>query len=187
MLNDLHKALEVLSDGGVILYPTDTIWGIGCDATNEIAVDRIYAMKKRQDVKSMIILLDSETKLSQYIKQLPEVALKMIAGTKKPLTIIYPGAQNIARNVIAEDGSVGIRIIKEEFCKTLIRKFGKPIVSTSANISGLPWPVNFSNIDQTIRKSVDYIVKWRQNETAHGKPSGVIKIGLNGKTEVIRE
>jgi len=118
---------------------------------------------------------------------LPEMALKMIKGAEKPLTIIYPGAQNISGNLIAEDGSIGIRIIKDEFCNTLIRRFGKPIVSTSANISGLPWPENFSNIDHTIRESVDYIVNWRQNETIQGKPSGIIKLGLNGKTEVIRE
>ncbi|MBN2480715.1 MAG: threonylcarbamoyl-AMP synthase [Bacteroidales bacterium] len=186
MLNDLNNALDVLSSGGIILYPTDTIWGIGCDATNESAVDKIYSLKKRKDEKSMIMLLDSDTKLSLYVNQIPGMALELIRVADKPLTIIYPEAKNIARNLISDDGSVGIRIVSDDFCNILISRFGKPIVSTSANISGSVWPANFSDIDHTVIESVDYVVKWRQYETSGGRPSGIIKVELNGGVKVIR-
>lgn len=187
MLDDLKKALEILIKGGLILYPTDTIWGIGCDATNEKAVDRIYAVKKRKDEKSMIILVESESQLSKYVSQIPEMALNLIRITDKPLTIIYPGAQNIARNLVAKDGSIGIRIVRDTFCNTLINRFGKPVVSTSANMSGSTWPANYNDIDDHIIQSVDYVIKWRQQESAHDRPSGIIKLELNGEVKVIRE
>lgn len=187
MLDDLKKALNILTTGGLILYPTDTIWGIGCDATNEKAVDKIYALKKRKDEKSMIILIDSESELSKYVYQIPEIALNLIRTADKPLTIIYPGAQNIARNLVAKDGSIGIRIVRDTFCNTLISKFGRPVVSTSANISGSTWPANYNDINNHIIQSVDYVVKWRQQESAQDRPSGIIKLELNGKVKVIRE
>ncbi len=187
MLDDLQQALDILITGGLILYPTDTIWGIGCDATNDEAVDKIYALKKRKDEKSMIVLINSESELSKYVGQIPEMAFNLIHITDKPLTIIYPGAQNIANNLIAKDGSIGIRVVRDTFCNTLISKFGKPVVSTSANISGSTWPANYNDIDDHIIQSVDYVVKWRQQESAHNRPSGIIKLDLNGKVRVIRE
>jgi len=187
MDNDLVSAVTVLRQGGLILYPTDTIWGIGCDATNEDAVARVYTLKKRQDEKSLLILLDGADKLPEYIAEVPEMAWKLIDISDKPLTIIYPGAQNLARNLIAEDGSIGIRIVKDEFCRQLIRRLGKPVVSTSANISGMPWPPNFRKIDRSIIKSVDYVVNHRQNDTNRGKPSGIILLGKGGVIKVIRE
>ena len=187
MLDDLKAACEILMQGGIILYPTDTIWGIGCDATREEAVQKIYTLKQRHDEKSMLVLLDHEDKLRQYIKEIPDIAWNILAVADKPLTIIYPGAQNLAKNLVPDDGSIGIRIISDEFCKKLITRFGKPLVSTSANISGMPWPPNFQKIDRSIVKGVDYVVKWRQHEENRGKPSGIIKIGIRGEIKIIRE
>jgi L-threonylcarbamoyladenylate synthase len=187
MHEDLKAAVEILRQGGVILYPTDTIWGLGCDATREDAVKRIFTIKQRCDRKSMLILLDEAEKLTQYMAEVPEIAWNILEVTDNPLTIIYPNAQNLAESLIAEDGSIGIRIVKDEFCSRLIRKFGKPIVSTSANVSGMPWPSDFQKIDESIVKGVDYIVGWRQNDELRGKPSGIIKLGLNGEVKVIRE
>jgi len=187
MENDLRNAAETLKKGGIILYPTDTIWGIGCDGTNEKAVEKIMALKKRQDEKSLIILLDDTRKLDDYVAEIPEIALTLIEIADKPLTIIYPGAQNLARNVIANDGSVGIRIVQDEFCRKLIQQTRIPLVSTSANFSGLPWPVSFHKIDPEIVRSVDYVVKYRQDDRSHGKPSGIIKLGVRGDVQVIRE
>lgn len=187
MDHDLVAAVDTLREGGLILYPTDTIWGIGCDATNEEAVTRVFTVKQRQDEKSLLILLDIADKLPEYIAEVPEMAWKLIEISDKPLTIIYPGAQNLARNLIAEDGSIGIRIVKDEFCRQMIRRFGKPVVSTSANISGMPWPPNFRKIDRSIIKSVDYVVNHKQKDTTHGKPSGIIKLGEGGVVKVIRE
>jgi L-threonylcarbamoyladenylate synthase len=184
---DLIRAAEVLAGGGTILYPTDTIWGLGCDATNSAAVERIFAIKKRPDAKSMIILVDSEKMLFQYAGDFPDVALDILRISDNPLTIIFPDAHGIAPGLIAEDGSAGIRLTRDKFCTDLIRKIGRPIVSTSANISGLPWPQTFKNIDREIRDSVDYVVKWRQDERSPGKPSGIIKVWPDGKIKVIRE
>lgn len=180
-------AVNTLKQGGLILYPTDTIWGIGCDATREEAVARIYSLKKRQDEKSLLILLDTADKLADYVAEIPEMAWNLIEISDKPLTIIYPGAQNLARNLIAEDGSVGIRVVQDEFCRQMIRNFGKPLVSTSANISGQPWPSNFRKIDKSIIKAVDYVVKHRQTESTRGKPSGIIRLDRDGVVKVIRE
>lgn len=187
MDKEISAAIETLKLGGIILYPTDTIWGLGCDATNNEAVARIYSIKKRKDEKSMLILLDDAGKLYDYVKQVPDIALNLIEVADKPLTLIYPGAQNLAENLIAEDGSIGIRIVKDEFCRKLIARFGKPVVSTSANISGMPWPPNFQKIDRSIVKLVDYVVKFRQKEDTRGKPSGIIKLGPSGEVLVIRE
>lgn len=187
MVEDIKNTLEVLRKGGTILYPTDTVWGIGCDATNFEAVKKIYEIKKRRDSKSMLVLLDDASHINDYITYIPEIAWNLIEITDKPLTIIYPGAKNLASNLIADDGTVGIRVVKDEFCEKLIKQFKKPIVSTSANISNQPFPVNFPKISPDIIKAVDYIVKWRQNDLTKSKPSGIIKLGINGEVLVIRE
>ncbi len=187
MIEDINHAVKVLAQGGVILYPTDTIWGLGCDATNEQAISRIYEIKKRDDAKSMIILLASVSQLDRYIQQVPEIAWELFEVADKPLTVILPGAKNLAKNLVAKDNSIGIRIVQDEFCKKMIEKFRKPVVSTSANISGEPWPENFKAIHPEILKSVDYTVKWRQDDTSKGKPSAIIKLGLKGEVEIIRK
>jgi L-threonylcarbamoyladenylate synthase len=187
MNEEVKKAAEVLIKGGIILYPTDTIWGIGCDATNEEAVRRIYELKRRSDSKSMLVLLDSEVKLNYYVEQVPDLAFDLIEMSEKPLTIIYDKARNVAPNLIAEDGSLGIRITKEEFSKTLCFRFRKALVSTSANISGQPSPANFADISEEIKSGVDYIVGIRQNEGGGAKPSSIIQLKTDGQIKVIRE
>ncbi|HAF29312.1 MAG TPA: threonylcarbamoyl-AMP synthase [Bacteroidales bacterium] len=187
MQNDITKALEVLKKGGVILYPTDTIWGLGCDATNPKAVERIYQIKQRSDQKSMLVLLDNPNKIPSYINEIPEIAWDLIELTDKPLTIIYAGAKNLASNLIAEDGSVGIRISEDPFNQKLIQKFQKPLVSTSANKSGERSPSNFSEISLKIIESVDYVVQWRQDDYSPSQPSSILKLGINGEIEIIRK
>jgi len=187
MQQEIKKTLDILHAGGVILYPTDTIWGIGCDATNEKAVQRIYEIKKRADSKSMLILIDDAYRIPSYIDEMPELAWDLIELSEKPLTIIYPTAKNLAKNLIAEDGSIGIRVSKDEFTKELIRRFKKPIVSTSANISGQAAPAFFDEISNEIKSAVDYIVNYRQNDTTQSSPSGIIKLEVNGEIKVIRE
>jgi L-threonylcarbamoyladenylate synthase len=186
MNEDIQAALEVLQKGGVILYPTDTIWGIGCDACHAEAVKRIYAIKNREDSKSMLVLMENATWLERYVDEVPETAFDLIELSDKPLTIIYDGAKNLAPNLIAEDGSIGIRITSEAFTSELIRKFKRPVVSTSANFSGNPSPANFSEIDPAIIAAVDYVVKYRQDETVKARPSGIIKLGKGGLVKVIR-
>lgn len=187
MNEDIKQALEVLQRGGVILYPTDTIWGIGCDACNEEAVRKVYAIKNREDSKSMLVLMENVALLDRYVDEVPEVAFDLIELTDKPLTIIYDGAKNLASNLIAADGSIGIRITREAFSSELIRRFKRPIVSTSANVSGNPSPACFAEIDQQIIDSVDYVVKYRQDDTQKAAPSGIIKLGRSGQVKVIRE
>ena len=187
MLNDLNKALTALQQGGIILYPTDTIWGIGCDATNEKAVKKIYRIKEREDSKSMLILVDGIEKISHYIETVPAKARELIEISDSPLTIIYPGAKNLAKNLIAEDGSVGIRIVKDEFCQKLLKQFEKPLVSTSANKAGQPPPASFSDIDKKIIESVDYSINWRQDDPIPGRPSSIIKLGIHDEIEIIRK
>ncbi|TLX77726.1 threonylcarbamoyl-AMP synthase [Labilibacter sediminis] len=187
MHDDLKKAVEVLQQGGIILYPTDTIWGIGCDATNEEAVKRIYKLKQREDSKSMLVLLDNEAKLNSYVEEVPEMAWDIIELSTKPTTIIYPNAKNLAGNLLAEDNSVGIRISKETFSQQLCQRFKKPIVSTSANISGQPSPASFEDISDDIRSHVDYVVKFRQGETSNPAPSSIIKLEVDGQIKIIRE
>ena len=187
MTEDLDRIFGVLYAGGTILYPTDTIWGIGCDATNETAVKKIFEIKKRPDAKSMIVLVDSEKMLFQYAGNFPDVALDIIRASDKPITIIYPEVYGIANCLIAEDGSAGIRITDDKFCVSIIKKFSRPIVSTSANLSGMPWPKSFKDIDTEIVKAVDYVVKWRQDDRSASKPSGIIKVWTDGSIKIIRE
>ncbi len=186
-VDDIVKAVEILRSGGIILYPTDTIWGIGCDATNATAVSRIYEIKQRQDTKSMLVLMENPNLLNSYISEVPEIAWELIEVADTPLTIIYPGAKNLAANLLAKDGSIGIRITNEAFTQQLIQRFRKPVVSTSANISGQISPRNFAEISDEIKKSVDFIVNFRQNDLSRSNPSGIIKLGVGGQIEVIRK
>ncbi|MCF8225279.1 MAG: threonylcarbamoyl-AMP synthase [Bacteroidales bacterium] len=187
MIDDINNALRILKQGGVILYPTDTVWGIGCDATDEEAVSKIYNIKKREDSRSMIILIHSEAMIGSYVNQVPDVAWELVEASLDPLTIIYPGARNLARNVIGDDGTIGIRITPDEFCSNLIRRFKKPLVSTSANISGKKSPANFYDIDPDLLELVDYVVKWRQDDPGGPEPSSIIKLGTGGEVEIIRK
>lgn len=187
MNEDLKAALEVLQKGGVILYPTDTIWGIGCDACNEAAVKRVYDIKNRIDSKSMLVLMENAALIERYVSEVPDIAYDLMELAVKPLTIIFDGARGLAGNLVAEDGSIGIRITSEAFSSELIRRFKRPIVSTSANISGKPSPGCFGEIDQQIVDSVDYVVKYRQDDTQKAVPSGIIKLGRGGEVKIIRE
>ena len=172
--------------GGIILYPTDTIWGIGCDATNEEAVRRVYELKRRIDNKAVLVLTDSTAKLNMYVSEVSDIAWDLIEVTDTPLTIIYSQAKNLASNLLGEDGSIGIRVTNEEFSRKLCERFRKPIVSTSANISGEPSPANFQEISEEIKKGVDYIVNYRQEDMSKAKPSHIIKLGNGGVFQIIR-
>ncbi len=183
---EINKALTELYEGRIILYPTDTIWGLGCDATNKEAVERIFKIKKRSDNKSMLVLIENINMLTQYIKDVPDIAWELIDVSDKPLTIIYPGARNLAPNLIGEDGSVGIRIVKDPFCQELIRRFRKPLVSTSANISDSPSPSIFGEITEEIKAAADYIVSWRQDDLQTAKASSIIKLDPGGRFSIIR-
>jgi L-threonylcarbamoyladenylate synthase len=183
---EIIKCLNVLKSGGVIVYPTDTVWGIGCDATNEAAVENIYRLKQRSERKSLIILLDDAGRIRDYVEEVPVSALQMAGNSDIPLTIIYPGARNLASNVIAEDGSVAIRIPDHEFCRRLIRAFGKPLVSTSANISGAEPPVHFGEIPSGIISGVDHTVDPMFDQKSASKPSRIIRISKDGSFDVIR-
>lgn len=196
MEQEIQNALKILRSGGTLLYPTDTIWGIGCDATNEKSVEKILSVKKRTEAKSLIALVSDDGMLNRFVKEVPELAWDLLSlndeqgddsETNKPITIIYDAARGLAKNVLAEDGSIGIRMIKDPFCNRLIHKFGKPIVSTSANISGMPAPKNFSEISDEIIKSVDYVVNWRQNENNNVLPSSIIKLKANGEFIIVRK
>lgn len=184
--DDIRQAIEVMNKGGVILYPTDTIWGIGCDATNETAVRRVFEIKKRADAKALITLVDSEAKLEFYVNDIPEVAWDLIEVAERPLTIIFDHARNLAPNLLAEDGSAGIRITKEEFSKNLCMRMKRAIVSTSANISGEPSPKCFADISPKILQAVDYVCTSRRNETHNPPASNIIKLGSGGEVKVIR-
>jgi L-threonylcarbamoyladenylate synthase len=187
MDEEIKNALEVLRKGGTILYPTDTVWGLGCDGRSKEAVAKLFKIKQRAEYKSMVVLVSDHTMLNRYVKEVPEVAWDLIEAADRPLTIIYPGGRMLAENLIAADGSIGIRIIKDEFCKTLIHKFGKPLVSTSANISGEPAPSSFNDIKIDILNKVDYIVNLRKNEDNSVQPSTIIKVDLNGEFKIIRK
>ncbi len=193
---DMQEALRILQQGGVILYPTDTVWGIGCDATNEQAVQRIFQIKQRAEAKAMLVLLDAPGKLQGYVEEVPEMAWDLIDCAmanpedevqQKPMTIIYPNARNLAPSLIAEDGSVGIRITQELFSKTLCERLKRPLVSTSANISGTPAPALFAEISNEILSAVDYVVRFRQDDTRKAQPSSIIKLGLHNEIKIIRE
>ena len=198
----LNEALAVLRDGGVILYPTDTVWGLGCDATDPVAVERIFNIKKRPDSKSLVLLASDMDQIARYVKDIPPMAVDLVEVNDRPMTLIYPGAitypvpaegetpkadrYHLAYNAVAADGTVGIRIPMMDFCKQMAWKFGRPVVSTSANISGKPSPVKFKDISEEITGSVDYIVDPRLEAGATGQASQIIKIGLRGEVEIIR-
>jgi L-threonylcarbamoyladenylate synthase len=186
MRTAIDKALNVLKTGGVILYPTDTVWGLGCDATNEEAVDKINSIKGRASDKSFIILLDNDSKIQSYVSEVPDVAYDLIEFAENPLTIIFSGAKNLAKNVINADGTVGIRIVKHDFCQQLLQRFRKPITSTSANVSGSPTPQTFDEISNDIKDAVDYIVDWEQELQTPKKASTIMKIGPGGQFSFIR-
>ena len=183
---EVRKACEVLKNGGIILYPTDTIWGIGCDATNEEAVKRVYELKHREDSKAMLVLLDDVGKLASYV-EVPDVAYELLEVNDKPMTIIYPNAKNLAKNLIAQDRTIGTRITSEIFTKALLYRFRKPIVSTSANISGESSPKCFAEISEAVKSAVDYVVDFRQEETSNPAPSSIIKLGVGGEIQIIRK
>ena len=186
MNNEINKALKTLKEGGIILYPTDTVWGIGCDATNSEAVEKIYKLKQRHDSKAMICLVADDRVLKKYVKKIPEVAYDIFNVSEKPITIIYDDAQNLAPNLIAEDKSIAIRIPNDDFCFQLLRRFNGAIVSTSANISGEPTPKSFKEISQEVLKGVDYIVNLHREKIC-SKPSSIIKLSNNGVVKIIRE
>lgn len=183
---DIKNAVETMRKGGVILYPTDTVWGIGCDATNAEAVARVFEIKKRSDSKALICLVDSDGRLQRYVRQVPDVAWQLLDCADDPLTIILDGAVNLAPNLIAEDGSVALRITHEPFSKELCYRFQKAIVSTSANISGMPTAQNYRDIDQEIIDAVDYVCFARRQEHKPHKPSKIVKLGIDGEVKIIR-
>lgn len=194
----IQEAVKVLRDGGVILYPTDTVWGIGCDATNEQAVARVFDIKRRSEAKSLVLLACDLDMVAKYIKEIPSIAIDLVEVNDAPMTIIYPGAQYLAPNAVAADGSVGIRIpLADEaalpgkltagaFCRELVRRLRRPLVSTSANISGEPTPEDFSEISEEIKSAVDYVVPKPFGAGASGRSSQIIKLGLGGEVEILR-
>ncbi|MBQ9652788.1 MAG: threonylcarbamoyl-AMP synthase [Bacteroidales bacterium] len=198
MRDILSEALEVLRKGGTILYPTDTVWGLGCDATNPKAVARIYEIKQRSDSKSLVLLASDLDMVAKYVKEVPSIAVDLVEVNDAPMTIIYPGAiagepesagdrWHLAHNTVAEDGSVGIRIPMMQWCKDLVFKLGRPLVSTSANISGEPTPKRFSEIPQEIKDAVDFVVPPSVDKDSTGKASQILKVGLRGEIEIIRK
>ena len=197
IMEEIQKALEVLRKGGIILYPTDTVWGIGCDATDPEAVAKVYAIKRRSDSKSLVLLASDMDMICRYVKAVPEMAVQLVEVNDKPMTIIYPGAiagedsrrsnSLLAYNTVAEDGTVGIRIPMMDFCRQLVHRLGRPIVSTSANISGEPTPKKFAEISQEVREAVDHIVDPSYEKGATGQSSSIIKVGLDYSIEIIRK
>lgn len=198
MKEEIQKALEVLRNGGVILYPTDTVWGIGCDATDPEAVAKVYAIKRREDSKSLVLLASDLDMVCRYVKEMPEMAVQLVEVNDKPMTIIYPGAvagtpadkpsrNCLAYNTVAEDGTVGIRVPMMDFCQQLVSRLGRPLVSTSANISGEATPKKFAEISQEIRDAVDHIVDPSLEKGATGHSSSIIKVGLDYSIEIIRK
>ncbi len=184
---DIKNAVEVLRKGGIILYPTDTVWGIGCDATNEEAVRKVYAIKRRDDSKALICLVDSDIRLQRYVRNVPNVAWDLIDAVTKPTTIILDGATGLAPNLIADDGSIGMRITKEKFSHDLCYRFQKPLVSTSANISGEPTAQNYGDIAPELLEAVDYVCWTRRQEHLPHTPSSIIRLKSNGEVTIIRK
>ena len=184
--DDIKKAVEVMNNGGVILYPTDTIWGIGCDATNPEAVEKVYKIKRRAESKALISLVDSEAKIQFYVRDVPEVAWDLMELAEKPLTVIFDNVRNIAPNLLADDGSAGFRITKEEFSKELCFRMRRAIVSTSANFSGEPSPRNFKDISEELKAAVDYVCASRRDENRNPPASSIIKLGEGGLVKIIR-
>lgn len=186
MEEEIKKVIDVLNLGGTILYPTDTIWGIGCDATNARAAEKVYKLKGRVPQKSLIILVESVEKLKEYVVEIPEMAADLIESVTDPLTIIYPGARNLAKNVVAEDHTIAVRIPRDEFCQALLKAFGKPITSTSANRSGDPSPLSFSKIPLEIINGVDYVVGINQHRVNRPKVSTIVRINEDGEIQILR-
>lgn len=184
---DIENCMRILAEGGIILYPTDTIWGLGCNAENAEAVAKIYSAKKRVENKSMIILLADEEQINHYAKAPSEKIKALLQETEKPLTIIYPDAKNLAENVVNEDGTIAIRIVKDDFCEALIKKFGKAVVSTSANVSGEPSPARFREISDEIKNAADYIVQHKRNDLTPARPSRIVLWKEDDELKVIRE
>lgn len=187
MEQELQKALEVLKNGGVIIYPTDTVWGLGCDATNSKAIEKLIEIKGKQVNNGLIVLVDKDINLNKYVDEVPQVAWEIIEVSDKPITIIYDKVKGIAAQCIAADGSAAIRVVNDEFCKKLIFKLGKPLVSTSANFSGQPTPANFLEVNKDLQQKVDYVVNWRQNEKTQAAASSIIKISNSGSFKIIRK
>ena len=187
MEEEIRKAVEVLRAGGTILYPTDTIWGIGCDATNEKAVEKIYSIKKREESKSLIVLVGDDGMMNRFVKDVPAQAWDLIDVSDTPITIIYDAGRGFAKNVLADDGSIAVRLVKDDFCQQLIHKFGKPIVSTSANLSGESSPQLYDEISEEIKSQVDYVANWRRDDFTKAKPSSIIKLKSNGEFQIIRK
>lgn len=199
MNTEIQKALEILRKGGVILYPTDTVWGIGCDATDPVAVAKVYALKKREDSKSLVLLASDMDMVCRYVREVPEMAVQLVEVNDKPMTIIYPGAvagekgsdkasrHCLAYNTVAEDGTVGIRVPMMDFCRDLVAKLGRPIVSTSANISGEKTPARFAEIADEIKDGVDHVVDPSLEKGSTGQSSSIIKVGLDYSIEIIRK
>lgn len=186
MIEEIQNAIQTLKRGGLILYPTDTVWGIGCDATNANAIDKVFALKQRSEKKSLICLVSDFKMLNQYVEEIPEVAYDILKYADQPTTIIYQNPIRVATNLIAEDDTLGIRVVNDKFAKSLLRKYKKPIVSTSANISGQPTPKNFDEISDEILKGVDYVVNLQKSKKSN-KASTIIKLDLDGKVQVIRK
>ncbi|MEO6330606.1 MAG: L-threonylcarbamoyladenylate synthase [Ginsengibacter sp.] len=184
--NDIEQSLAVLLNGGIILYPTDTLWGIGCDATNQEAVNKIFELKQREDSKTMIILISGEIDISTYVANPDPAILNYVFKTNRPTTAVFEHGRSVADSLINEDGTLAIRITRDEFCRDLINKFNKPLVSTSANISGNPAPLIFNDIDAEIKKGVDYIVQHRQSDFRVAKPSAIIKLNKEKKIITVR-
>ncbi len=184
---EVLNTVRVLEEGGVIVYPTDTVWGLGCDALNSRAVDRVYKIKKRNEQKSLIVLLDSFESLSKYVARVPEIAVDLIRSIDNPVTVIYDNARNLPRNVTAPDGTIAIRVVREGFCSQLIKELGKPIISSSANISGEPTPLVFKQISPDIINQSDYVVKLFHDQFNQGKASTIIRLFENGTYKIIRQ
>jgi L-threonylcarbamoyladenylate synthase len=187
MREDIKKACEIMRSGGIILYPADTVWGIGCDATNEKAIQRVYELKQRKDSKAMLVLIGNPALLDRYVAGVPAIAYELMEAADKPLTIIYEQGRHLPANLTAADGSIGIRVTREVFSHALCEQFRKPVVSTSANISGEKPPANYNEIPDTIKKGVDYIVNYRRNDRQKAVPSSIIKLGAGGVFQIIRQ
>lgn len=181
-----HQAVDVLRKGGIILYPTDSVWGLGCDATNEDAVDRLSALKGRPTGKPMLMLVDNDARIQSYVRTVPSMAYELIDVAIHPLTIIYPEGRNVAHQLLATDGSIGIRVTSDELCQEICRQLRRPLVSTSANLAGTVTPHNYSEIDPTVVDMVDYVVPLRQKQLLNGTPSDIIKLGVHNEVQIIR-
>ncbi len=186
LTEEVNKSVTLLRQGKILLYPTDTVWGIGCDATNAKAVDRIFKLKNRQEQKSMIVLLADKEKIKEYVQEVPSIAYDLIENAASPITLVYGKAKNLPKNLVASDGSIAIRVVKGDYCVEVIRSLGKPLVSTSANISGEPAPLTFDQISEAIKQKVDYVVEVHRSRIRAVRPSTVLKLEENGTFTVIR-